>query len=110
MMNEAINRSGSEGVIVVQNRSPVAKGPVGGDHDGATFIPVGDDLEEEFCPLLVHGEIAQFVNDQEPGGSEGFHGLEKRMVSQGSGEVINQVHGGSKEGFDSLEASLVAQG
>ena len=110
MMNEAINRSRSKGVVIIQNRSPVPKGPVGGDHDGATFIPVGDDLEEEFCPLLVHGEIAQLINDQEPGRSKGFHGFEEGVIGQRSREVINQIHGRGEEGFDSLQASLIPQG
>ena len=70
MMNEAINHGGSKGIVVVQDGSPVSEGPVGGDHDGATFIPVGDDLEEEFGPLLVHGEIAEFIDDEQPGGGK----------------------------------------
>ena len=109
-MNEAINGSRGKGIIVIENRSPVSESPVGGHYDGATFIPVGDDLEEEFCPLLVHGKVAKFVNDEEAGRSKGFHGLEERLIGQRSGQVIDQIHGGGKEGFDSLEAGLIAQG
>ncbi len=61
-MNQAINHGRSKGIIVVKNGSPIPEGSVRCDHDGATFVPVGDDLEEEFRPLLVHGEIAQLVN------------------------------------------------
>ena len=67
MMNEAINGGRGKGIIVVENGSPVTEGPVGGHHNGATFIPVGDDLEEEFRPLLVHGQIAKLVNNEQAG-------------------------------------------
>ena len=62
MMNEAINDGRGKGVIVIENRSPVSEGAVGGDHNGTTFIPVGDDLEEELRPLLIHGKIAEFID------------------------------------------------
>ena len=67
MMNQAINHGGSKGIVVVKNSSPVPEGPVGGHHNGATFIPVGDDLEEQFRPLLVHGQIAKLVNNEQAG-------------------------------------------
>ena len=62
MMNEAINGCGGKGIIVIENDSPVTEGSVGGHHNGATFISVRDDLEEQFGPLLIHGEIAEFVD------------------------------------------------
>src|SRR4030043_31799 len=110
MMNEAVNGGGSKGIVIIENRSPVSEGPVGGHHDGATFIPVRDDLEEEFSPWLIHGEIAEFVNHEESGRGEGFHGLEERVVSEGGRELVDQIHGGAKGGFDSLQTSLIGQG
>ena len=44
----------------------------GGNHHGATFIPTGDDLKQKFCPLLVHREIAQLINDKQPGAVKDF--------------------------------------
>ena len=61
VMNQAINHGRSKGIVIVKDSSPVPEGPVGGHDDGATFIPVGDDLEEEFRPLLIHGEIAELI-------------------------------------------------
>jgi len=55
MMNHAIDHGGSKGIVVVQQGTPIAEGSIRGDHDGAAFIPVGDNLEEELGPLLVHG-------------------------------------------------------
>ena len=46
-MDEVINHGRSKGIVVISDGSPVSEGPVGGHDDGATFIPVGDHLEEE---------------------------------------------------------------
>ena len=110
MMNEAINGGRGKGIVVVENRSPVSEGAVGGDHNGTTFIPVGDDLEEEFCPLFIYGEIAEFIDDKESGRGEGFDGLEQGVVGEGGRELIDQIHGGGKGGFDSLQTRLIGQG
>jgi len=55
MVNEAIDQGASKGAVDVQQGSPIPEGSIRGDHDGAAFIPIGDDLEEEFGPLFVHG-------------------------------------------------------
>jgi hypothetical protein len=52
MMNEAIYSGKGEGIIVIEDCSPVPEGPICSDHDGATFIPAGDNLKEEFSPCL----------------------------------------------------------
>ncbi len=67
MMNKAIDHGRSKGIVVVKDGSPVPEGPVGGHHDGATFIPVGDDLEEELRPLLIHWKIAEFIDNEKAG-------------------------------------------
>ena len=54
MVNEAIDHGRGKGIVVVQQGSPIPEGSIRGNHDGAAFIPIGDDLEEEFGPLLVH--------------------------------------------------------
>ena len=58
MMDKAINGGRSKGVVVVQDAAPISERAVGGDNNGPTFIPVRDDLKQEFGALLVHGEIA----------------------------------------------------
>ena len=54
MMNEAIYSGRGEGIIVIQDFSPIPEGSIGCNDNRATFIPAGDDLKEEFSPLLVH--------------------------------------------------------
>ena len=58
MMDKAIDGGRSKGVVVVQDGAPISERSVGGNNDGSTFIPVRDDLKQEFGALLVHGEIA----------------------------------------------------
>ena len=58
MMDKAIDSGRSKGVVVVQDAAPISERSVGGNNDGSTFIPVRDDLKQEFGALLVHGEIA----------------------------------------------------
>lgn len=67
MMNEAVNGGRGKGIVVIKDFPPVTECPVGGHYDRATFIPVRDDLKEEFGPLLIHWQKAQFVNDEQPG-------------------------------------------
>ncbi len=55
VMNEAINGGSGQGVVVIEDFSPISEGSIGCDDNGATFIPAGDHLKEEFCALLVHG-------------------------------------------------------
>jgi len=57
-----INHGTSKGIVIVKDGSPVPEGPVGGHHYGVTFIPVGDDLEEELRPLVIHRKIAEFID------------------------------------------------
>jgi len=55
MMYEAIYGGGCEGIVVVQDVSPISERSVGGYDDGTTFIPVRDDLEQQFSSLFVDG-------------------------------------------------------
>jgi len=80
MMNEAINDGRGKDIIVIQDFPPISEGSVGGNHHGATFIPVGDDLKQKFCPLLVHREIAQLINDKQLGGGKRLHGSKEGVI------------------------------
>jgi hypothetical protein len=37
---------------------PLLEGLVGGQHNGAAFVALADDLEEKVCAVLVDGQIA----------------------------------------------------
>jgi len=54
---------------------------VGGDDEGLGFVGVGDDFEEETSAVLVDGEVAEFVEDEELGAGE-FGELAVEAVTQ----------------------------
>ena len=56
MMNESIYSGRGEGIIVIQDFTPIPEGSIGCNDNRAAFIPAGDNLKEEFSPLLVHGQ------------------------------------------------------
>ena len=56
MMDEAIDGGGSEGIVVVQDVSPISESAVGGYDDRTTFVPVRDDLKQELSALLFINE------------------------------------------------------
>ena len=45
--------------------SPLVEGQVGGDQDGASFVALAEDLEEEFRAGGGQGHEAQLVDDQQ---------------------------------------------
>ncbi len=81
-MNQAINHGRSKGIVIIQDGSPIPEGSVCSDHDGATFVPVGDDLEEEFRPLLIHGEISSSSIISRLGEVKSFMALRKEWSAR----------------------------
>lgn len=105
-MNEAIDCGKGEGIVLVQDLSPIPEGSIRRYHDGATLIAVGYNLKEDFGPLLVHGQKAKFVNDKDSGCCEVFQGF--NVICEGSAEEVDEIHSGSETCFDSLEAGLIS--
>ena len=56
MMDEAIDGGGSEGIVVVQDVSPISESAVGRYDNRTTFVPVRDDLKQELSALLFINE------------------------------------------------------
>ena len=46
MMEQTIQHCGGNGVVIVEGFRPVFECTVGGEHDGAFFIAVTDDLKQ----------------------------------------------------------------
>ena len=67
VMEEAVQNGGGEGAVVVEDPGPLFEGLVGGQHDGAAFVALADDLEEQIGAVLVDGQVAEFVQDQQSG-------------------------------------------
>ena len=62
MVEQAIEERGGERAVVVEDLGPMLVGAICGEDDGATLIPLADDLEEQIGAVFVDGQIAQFVD------------------------------------------------
>ena len=65
VMQDTVQDSGGNG-NVGEDLVPLGKGFVGSEDGGGFLVPPGNQLEEQICPLNVHGEIADFVDNQHP--------------------------------------------
>ena len=65
MEGEAVQQGASE-PFRAEDLGPLVEGQVGGHQDGAPFVALAEDLEEEFNPGVGQGHEAQFVDDQQP--------------------------------------------
>ena len=65
VVDDAVDDGGGH-VAVAEHVAPPAELEVAGENDAPFFVAVGDDLEEQACPVDVDGQVAQLVDDQEP--------------------------------------------
>ena len=63
-MEQAIEDGRRDAGVVVEDRGPVLVGLVRRDDDGASFVALADDLEEQVRPGLVERQVADFVQDE----------------------------------------------
>ena len=66
VMQKSIQQSGCHGGVTGEDSGPVFEGDVGGNDDRAALVAFGDNLKEQLCTAFVQGEVAQFVNEQDP--------------------------------------------
>ena len=109
MVEEAVEDGAGDGAVVVEDAGPLLEGLVGGHDEGTTFVALADDLEEEVGTVLVDGEIANLVQEEDVG-AEVFAELafeEAALLS--SGEVVDDANGIGEENRVSLLAGGVAE-
>ena len=63
-MREAVEERAGEALAAEYFR-PFVEGKVAGDHGGAAFVALGEDVEEEFSTGFRQWYEAEFVDDQE---------------------------------------------
>jgi hypothetical protein len=99
---EAVH-DGAQQPGVGEGAAPLGERGVGGDRDGAAFLTVGEDLEEQFRAGLVQVEVAEFVETKQIDAAVAGDDFVELPVVGGFGEFIDQVRGG---GVADLEAGL----
>lgn len=62
---KAVEDSGGNGTVVVKNRCPLLEGFVGGHDEGTPFVALADDLEEKIGAVLIDGEVANLVQEED---------------------------------------------
>ena len=65
MMQQPIEQRGGQRSVVVEDFRPVLIGTVGAQQDGAAFIALRDDLEEQVRTVFIDRQISYFVNDNQ---------------------------------------------
>jgi hypothetical protein len=71
---------------------------VGGQHDRALEVALGDDLEQRGRGLPCHRQISQLVNDQQPGSGEEPHAGGPPAFQRGAVAAGDQIGGGGVVG------------
>ena len=65
VVGEPVKQSAGE-PLGAEHVGPLVEGQVGGDQDGAPFVALAEDLEEEFRTGGGEGDEAQLVDDEKP--------------------------------------------
>ena len=65
MVQNPVQDSGGDG-DVGKDLVPLGEGFVGGKNGGRFLVPSGNELKEQISTLDVHGEVADFINDEHP--------------------------------------------
>src|SRR5262249_7974437 len=77
---------------VAEHLAPAAEALVAGQDHGAALVAAADELEEQVGALAVDGQVADLVDDEQPG-----HGVDLELVIQAAfGQRLRQ--GGDEDG------------
>ena len=85
----AAARRGSVKVV-----APFAERGVGGARDGGPFLPVGDDLEQQFGAAGVELDVAELVQAEQVQAAVAADDAGELFVVGGFGELVDQGRGG----------------
>ena len=88
VVEEAVEDGGGDGGVAVEDGGPLFVGFVGGQDDGAAFVAGADHLEEQVGSVLVDGEVADFIKDEEGGGGVFAHFGFEAAGDLGGGEGV----------------------
>lgn len=87
-VQEAVEGGAGHDGITGEDVRPFGEGFVGShDGGGVLFVTMADDLEEHGGAGLIEAEVADFIDDQQPGLGEPLHGVGQPVLGEGSGEA-----------------------
>ena len=109
VVDGAVDEGGGH-VGIAQDASPAAEFDVGGVDDAPCLVAVGDDLEEQAAAFLVDGHVAEFVDDQQAGLTDGGEFVVEPVVLPGAAQSHEQACGGEEAHGDVVEAGEPADG
>ena len=110
MVEEAVENGGGDGAIAVEDGRPLLEGFVGGEDNGAAFVALAQDLEEQVGAALIDGQVAEFIEDEQSRGKIAFEfGLESAVDLSGA-QGVDDIDGVGEEDAVALLAGAVAEG
>ena len=95
-MRETIEDRAGDG-LVVEHGAPVSRCSVGGQDDRPALIARGHHLEEKVGGVLVDGQVAELVDDEDVGPGEGAQLLVERGVALRRRQLVDDLHRGAEE-------------
>lgn len=102
MVDDAVDDRGGH-VPVAEHVAPSAGLEVRGEDDAAGLVAVRDDLEQEAGPVDVDGQVAQFVDDDQPGLAYRLELGVQSVVVLGFPQAHDQAGGGEEpHGYHAL--------
>ena len=102
VVDDAVDDRGGH-VPVAEHVAPSAGLEVRGEDDAAGLVAVRDDLEQEAGPVDVDGQVAQFVDDDQPGLAYRLELGVQSVVVLGFPQAHDQAGGGEEpHGYHAL--------
>src|SRR6185436_8805605 len=109
MMEKAVEDSGGNRAVVIEDGGPLLEGLIGGENDRSAFVALADDLKEQVGAVLVDGEVADLVQEQKIRSQVAFElALEEPALLSGS-QIVDDADGTGKENGIILLAGSVTQ-
>ena len=65
VVDDAVDHRGGDG-LVTEDAAPAAEGQVAGQDQGGVFVAGRDELEEQVRGVLLDGQVADLVDDDQP--------------------------------------------
>ena len=110
MMQQTVEKGGSESGIIIENGCPLFVCEISGDDGGAVFVAAADDLKQEVSGSLVKGEVPEFIENEDSGFDVFLQFLFSVSCFTGSQEIVNSVKGSGKQNRISFQTSGMTKG